>query len=89
MSFLCFSIGFIIAFCWKIKNKKHLIILLLFLSGMAIGLHEHITYQDEWYYEKSVYQDLVLDMKPRIPNTWEYTLCLIRYNDFNKCVDKK
>lgn len=88
LSFVCFSIGFMTTFCLPIKKKKTFIILLLFLSGLAIGIHEHIAYQDAWDYDKSVYEDLVLNVNQRVPNPLKQIICLILYNDNEICPPK-
>ena len=89
LSFVFFSIGFMIFFCMPIKKKSTFIILLLFITGYGIGIHEHISYQDEWGYPYEDYEDLVLNIGSREgDNPWRQMICLAFFSSYDVCPDK-
>lgn len=87
LSWLFFSIGFFIFFTIPLKQKIALFLLFL-IGGVAIGMYEHITFQDELSYDKEIFYNLIVKVEKRTPNPWNHALCLFIKNDPLKCPDK-
>lgn len=84
MSWLTFSAGFFIGFVLLSKSNKKLL-MLLFLTGLAIGMHEHVFNQDQWFYPYYMYDGLVVRAGYHEPNPFNNALCLAFRNDPALC----
>jgi len=87
LSALIFAIGFLIFFLIPLKHKT-MLVLMFFFTGMAIGIHEHISYQDEHAYTREVYDSLIVNLEEREQNPWNQALCIALKNNNSKCPGK-
>ena len=90
LSCVSFVLGFIVFFNLKVKNKTYFIILLLFISGLAVGIHEHVMIQDEWGYPHEDFRSYVMEVGSREDsrNPWQNALCLFLFNNHTTCPGK-
>lgn len=90
LSWFSFSVGAFIGFVFLAgKMNKRRLMMFLLLTGLAIGMHEHVFNQDQWAYGKDTYQTMVVEGGYHPPNPIKQSICLAIYNDYNVCPNKR
>lgn len=62
--------------------------LLMFICGLSFGGYQHVFMQDNWDYDKEVYQSLVVEGNDHYRCHPNFAICLALYNDYSICPPK-